>query len=127
MMRCISIICDQDEKSADVKTDAYSTEEEMYDLPRGFCGRDTPVRGEREELQSWGPQGGQEEGKGTDLKRLLNQLDHKTVKIAANPTVCTGIENGTKNGQGGEHDGNGEEEETFFSVVTTSSTPETKE
>ena len=115
MMRCISIICDQDEKIAGAGADAYSTEEEMYDLPRGFCGRDTPVRGEREELRSWSLQEGQEDGGGMDLKRLLNQLDHKTVKIVANPAV----------GQGDEHDGNGED--TFFSVVTTSRTPETKE
>jgi len=86
MMRCISLVC---ETSA---TRTLADEEEMYDLPRGFCERSTPVRGEEEELGAW------REGGSRESEALLKKLRHKTVQI--------------KNDVG--------KEEVFFSIITTS-------
>jgi len=82
IMRCISLVCET--------TLVASTEEDLYDLPRGFDERSCPVRGEEMELNSWS------EGVKKESEHVMVNLEHKTVRM--------------KNEYG--------QDETFFSVMT---------
>ncbi len=74
MMRCISLVSEKSAGGGSTGEDQL-TEEEMYDLSRGFIGKSTPVRGNEEELGAWSKSGSHE----SDV--ILNKLKHKTVRI----------------------------------------------
>ena len=67
IMRCISLVCESNlpERS----------EEEKYDLPRGFDSKSCFLRDEEEELRAW-----KNRVQG-ESEWLLKKLDHKTVQI----------------------------------------------
>ena len=86
IMQCISLVCETETNVASV------TEEEMYDLPRGFDERSCPTRNEATELNAW-----EKDGVKEDANYILQQLKEKTVRVKTN-------ESG--------------EEETYFSIIT---------
>lgn len=56
-----------------------ATEEEMYDLPRGFLDKNCPVRNEIAELQAWERNGVREES-----EYIFNHLSSKLVRVKQN-------------------------------------------
>ncbi|GFH45164.1 hypothetical protein CTEN210_01638 [Chaetoceros tenuissimus] len=82
MMKCISLVCETDTKEL--------SEEEIYDVPRGFDETYCPVRDKESELNAWS------NGLKEESRDIIERLGDKTF-IQAN------------------EDG---EEEIFFSIVT---------
>lgn len=82
MMKCISLVCESDMKEL--------SEEEIYDVPRGFDERNCPVRSKKTELNAWS------NGVKEESRDIIERLGDKTF-IQVN------------------EDG---EEEVFFSIVT---------
>lgn len=82
IMKCISLVSEpssntlRETAAGRLGTKNSCTEEEMYDLPRGFMELNCPVRNETAESQAWEVNGIREEA-----EYIFSSLTNKTTKV----------------------------------------------